>query len=282
MPTWPAGCRSQPRGNLGNRGRLGPGVHWKPSATTLAEALEVAIETLYYGVGGTDVITAVVDDFLTRCAGDDHGERLTVARDTNTRGARITVATWAEFSHQAPDLAEKGRALLYRTGVDEALLATVRDDTSRVHPIAVAVNASGLYSFILPSPKLTDLEADGRYPIHAYPDAEEPHEDLVRGRVRPVYEGTRATLAPSARAATICRRGTAPGRWPARRRADIRPRRPASLGHRVIKTTVAVDGETLLRVIGTGAAAPDQTADGGECYLAGAMESASKRGPAPW
>ena len=53
----------QPRGNLGKRGRLGPGVHWKPSATTLAEALEVAIETLYYGLGGTDVITAVVDDF---------------------------------------------------------------------------------------------------------------------------------------------------------------------------------------------------------------------------
>ena len=100
------------------------------------------------------------------------------------------MATWAEFSRQAPDLAEKGRALLYRTGVDEALLATVRDDTSRVHPIAVAVNGSGLYSFILPSPKLTDLEADGRYALHAYPDAEEPHEDLVRGRVRPGYEGT--------------------------------------------------------------------------------------------
>jgi truncated hemoglobin YjbI len=46
----------------------------------LAEALEVAIETLYDGLGGTDAITAVVDDFLTRCAADDHGERLTVAR----------------------------------------------------------------------------------------------------------------------------------------------------------------------------------------------------------
>jgi hypothetical protein len=63
-------------------------------------------------------------------------------------------------------------------------------------------------------------------------------------------------------------------RWPARRRADSRPRRPASLGHRVIRTTVAVDSETLLRVIATGAAAPGQTAAGAECHLAGAMESA--------
>jgi hypothetical protein len=99
--------------------------------------------------------------------------------------------------NQAPDLAEKGRALFYRTGAGEALLATVReDDPPRVHPIAVAVNGSGLYAFILPSPKLTDLEADGRFALHAYPDAVEPHEFLVRGRVRPVDEGTRATLAP--------------------------------------------------------------------------------------
>jgi truncated hemoglobin YjbI len=46
----------------------------------LAEALEVAMETLYDRLGGTDAITAVVDDFVARCAADDHGERLTVAR----------------------------------------------------------------------------------------------------------------------------------------------------------------------------------------------------------
>ncbi len=53
-----------------------------------------------------------------------------------------------------------------------------------------------MYAFILPSPKLTDLEADGRSALHAYPDAEEPHEFLMRGRVRRVDEATRATLAP--------------------------------------------------------------------------------------
>jgi len=107
------------------------------------------------------------------------------------------MAIWAEFSHQAPDLAEKGRALLYRSGAGEALLATVReDDPPRVNPIAVAVIGRGLYAFILPSPKLTDLEADGRYALHAYPDAEEPNEFVVRGHVRRVDEATRATLAP--------------------------------------------------------------------------------------
>ena len=70
----------RPRGNVGKRGRLGPGVHWKPSATTLAGALEVAIETLYDRLGGTEAITDLVDELLTRCAADDHGERLTVAR----------------------------------------------------------------------------------------------------------------------------------------------------------------------------------------------------------
>jgi hypothetical protein len=94
-------------------------------------------------------------------------------------------------------LLRRGGRCSNRTGGGEALLATVReDDPPRVHPIAVAVNGSGLYAFILPSPKLTDLEADGRYALHAYPDAEKPHEFLVRGRVRPVDEGTRATLAP--------------------------------------------------------------------------------------
>ncbi len=53
----------------------------------------------------------------------------------------------------------------------------------------------GLYAFILPSPKLTGLEQDGRYALHAYPDADVPHEFQVRGRVRVVDDATRAALA---------------------------------------------------------------------------------------
>jgi hypothetical protein len=104
--------------------------------------------------------------------------------------------TWADFAAAAPELAEKGRALLYRTGSGEALLATVRaDEPPRVHPIAVEVMDGGLFAFILPSPKLTDLASDGRYALHAYPDAAQPHEFVVRGRVIAVEGERRASLA---------------------------------------------------------------------------------------
>lgn len=107
------------------------------------------------------------------------------------------MVTWGEFAAAAPDLADKGRRLLYRTGGGEALLATVRGDgPPRIHPIAVAVVGEGLYCFILPSPKLRDLREDGRFALHAYPDAERPHEFQLRGHVRPVDGATRATLAP--------------------------------------------------------------------------------------
>lgn len=106
------------------------------------------------------------------------------------------MATWGEFTAAAPEMAAKGRALLYRTGGGEALLATVRDtEPPRVHPIAVEVVDAGLYAFILSSPKLGDLEADGRYALHAYPDAAVPHEFVIRGRVRPADEATRTRLA---------------------------------------------------------------------------------------
>jgi hypothetical protein len=106
------------------------------------------------------------------------------------------LVTWGELAARAADVAEKGRALLYRTGTGEALLATVRgDDPPRIHPIAVEVVGGGLYAFILRSPKLTDLEQDGRYALHAYPDANVPHEFQLRGRVRVVDDKTRAGLA---------------------------------------------------------------------------------------
>jgi hypothetical protein len=106
------------------------------------------------------------------------------------------MATWAEFAERAPDLAEKARALLYRTGDGEALLATVRGaEPPRIHPIVAEVRDRGLHAFILESEKLTDLETDGRYALHVYPDATTPHEFMVRGRVRPVDASRRTTLA---------------------------------------------------------------------------------------
>jgi hypothetical protein len=108
----------------------------------------------------------------------------------------VKVLTWGEFADAAVDLADTAQQLLYRTGSGEALLATVRqDEPPRIHPIAIEIADRGLYAFILPSPKLTDLEVDGRYALHAYPDAQEPRELLIRGHVRPVTGERREALA---------------------------------------------------------------------------------------
>lgn len=105
---------------------------------------------------------------------------------------------WTDFAAEQPDLASKGRELLYRTGSGEALLATVRgDDPPRIHPIAIELVGEGLFAFILGSPKQRDLDEDGRYALHAYPDAEHPDEFTIRGRVRRVDEPTRQRLAAS-------------------------------------------------------------------------------------
>ena len=105
------------------------------------------------------------------------------------------MSTWNEFATAAPQLAEQGRALLYRTGNGEALIATVREGTPpRIHPIAVGIVDGGLYAFILPSGKQRDLEADGRYALHAYPDAVVPNEFTIRGRVRRVSEPRRSAI----------------------------------------------------------------------------------------
>jgi hypothetical protein len=104
--------------------------------------------------------------------------------------------SWGDFASAAADLADTAQQLLYRTGSGEALLGTVRDDQPpRIHPIAIEIVEKGLFAFILPSPKLVDLELDGRYALHAYPDATTPRELLIRGRVRPATGVERETLA---------------------------------------------------------------------------------------
>jgi hypothetical protein len=106
------------------------------------------------------------------------------------------MVTWGEFATRAPEIATKGRALLYRTGQGEALLVTVRgSDPPRVHPISVGVVDDGLYAFVLASPKLQDLEQDGRYALHAHFDPRVPHEFMLRGRVRAVDATRRTALA---------------------------------------------------------------------------------------
>lgn len=93
------------------------------------------------------------------------------------------MVTWAQFEDNAPELAAEGRRLLYARGDGEALLVTVRgDELPRVHPVNVGVVDGGLYVFLLPSAKRTDLERDGRYALHTHQDPAAPDEFSIRGR----------------------------------------------------------------------------------------------------
>ena len=99
------------------------------------------------------------------------------------------MAAWSEFETDAPALAAEGRRLLHARGNGEALLVTVRgDDLPRVHPVNVGVVDGGLYVFLLPSAKRTDLERDGRYALHTHQDPAAPDEFSLRGRAAVVDE----------------------------------------------------------------------------------------------
>jgi pyridoxamine 5'-phosphate oxidase-like protein len=100
------------------------------------------------------------------------------------------VATWAEFEAAAPDVAAAGRRLLYRDGRGQAMLATVRgeDEPPRMNPITLAIVDGRVFAFILESPKLGDLERDGRYALHSHHDPAAPSEFALRGRARLVAD----------------------------------------------------------------------------------------------
>jgi hypothetical protein len=78
--------------------------------------------------------------------------------------------SWSDFQAQQPDLARQGADLLYHYGVGLAFLGTVRADGGpRLHPMCPLLTGTGLYAFIVPSPKQRDLHRDGRYAMHSFP-----------------------------------------------------------------------------------------------------------------
>lgn len=78
--------------------------------------------------------------------------------------------SWGDFKAQRPDLAQPGGELLYHYGVGLAFLGTVRPDGGpRLHPMCPLLTDTGLYAFIVPSPKQKDLHRDGRYAMHSFP-----------------------------------------------------------------------------------------------------------------
>jgi len=99
----------------------------------------------------------------------------------------VGLASWAEFEAAAPKLADEGRGLFYQFGLGLGFLATVREDGGpRLHPVCPVITPSGLYLFVVPSPKRGDLRRDGRYALHSFPQEEVDDEFCVTGRATEV------------------------------------------------------------------------------------------------
>jgi hypothetical protein len=106
------------------------------------------------------------------------------------------MASWDEFASAAPDLATAGQALFERGGHGAGLLATVRGELApRIHPVSVGIVDGHLYTFVLDSAKLRDLQQDGRYALHSHVDLEAPDEFMIRGHAREVAGAQRSTVA---------------------------------------------------------------------------------------
>jgi len=100
---------------------------------------------------------------------------------------------WGEFAKSRPDLATKGRDLIYEHSLGLGFLATVRPDGGpRVHPICPVLTDDGLYGFIVPGPKLEDLRRDSRYALHTETFPPPHHDDAfyVTGRATWVQDAT--------------------------------------------------------------------------------------------
>ena len=111
---------------------------------------------------------------------------LTLRLDQHDAGVAVR---WGEFASLRPDLADAGRRLLYQFGVGLAFLGTTRSDGGpRIHPMCPLLTESGLYAFIVPSPKRDDLHRDGRYVLHSFPAEDNEDAFYVTGRARVVTD----------------------------------------------------------------------------------------------
>jgi hypothetical protein len=93
--------------------------------------------------------------------------------------------TWNDFADAEPELASAGRSLLYQFGVGLGFLATIRPDGGpRVHPMCPLIAETGLFAFLVPSPKRADLLRDGRYAMHSFPADENEDAFYLAGSAR--------------------------------------------------------------------------------------------------
>ena len=117
--------------------------------------------------------------------------------------------SWPDFQAYQPELARQGAGLLYNYGVGLAFLGTVRADGGpRLHPMCPLLTGTGLYAFIVPSPKQADLHRDGRYAMHSFPleDSEDAFVFVCKCCQPASLTGIspyRATILPETRA-SLC------------------------------------------------------------------------------
>jgi hypothetical protein len=99
------------------------------------------------------------------------------------------MATWEELAVAEPEMAERGRALIYQYGPGLGFLATVgADGMPRIHPVCPIVANGALLVFVIPSPKRNDLERDGRYALHAFTPEDVDDEFTVVGHAHAVTD----------------------------------------------------------------------------------------------
>jgi len=109
------------------------------------------------------------------------------------------VLTWSAFAAWEQEMAAAGRSLLYQYGVGLAFLGTVRPDGGpRVHPMCPVLHEDGLYGFIVPGPKRSDLHRDPRYAMHSFPAEDDENAFYVTGIAQPVADGAVRDAAASA------------------------------------------------------------------------------------
>lgn len=113
--------------------------------------------------------------------------------------------SWKEFEEQAPKIASLGIEKLDRK---VAYLATLKTDGSpRLHPVTPFIGNGMLFMFTEPSsPKIRDLQRDGRYALHcsvARKEGEPLVEFLVSGTAKIVNDSAVRANAENIAASSV-------------------------------------------------------------------------------
>ena len=106
------------------------------------------------------------------------------------------MAPGGQFAAAFPELASTALDLLTVPGTGFGYLATVAaEGAPRIHPIMPVWAAESVFTFIGPSPKLCDLERDGRYALNSTGSEDVDDELVITGRAV-IRGGRRQARAP--------------------------------------------------------------------------------------